>query len=144
MSDPVEPTLAPHTSRSEPPADAALEKTLRSLGYDVESPRAGDPQLGTLVARRDQGDRAVLFTADAGGRFRAEITWRVGEWPSNLDIGGVPARIVDGVTRSISVAGQTAGEQQLIDVLAGLEAVLPWADTAAEEGLHSGEHRSSQ
>ncbi len=122
----------------------ALVERLRSLGYDIETPQPGVPSSASIVARRDRGDQALLFTADSGGRFRAEITWRVGEWPSNLEIGGVPALIVDGVTRSISVAGQAAGEQQLIDVLAGLEAIAPWADSAAEEGLHSGEHRSRQ
>jgi len=127
------------TPAAGPHDDDALVETLGRLGYDIEAPHAGDPLLGPLVARRDQGDRAVLFTADAGGRFRAEITWRIGEWPSILAIAGIPARVVDGVTRSISVAGQTDDEKRLVNVLAELEALMPWANDPGTDGLHSGE-----
>ena len=73
-----------------------LEDKLREFGYDIEPTQHGAPPT-TIVARRDSEDRAVVIAIDAGGRFRAAITWVVGEWPSRDEIAGVPVRAVDTV-----------------------------------------------
>ncbi len=104
-----------------------LTERLRERGFDIDPPRPGDPEGGALVARRDWGDRAIVFSADAGGRFRVEITWLVGEWPSRQEIAGVPVRIVDGVTRSVSITGAVEPPGRLADVIDGLDAAVPWA-----------------
>jgi hypothetical protein len=104
-----------------------LTERLRERGFAIDPPRPGDPVDGAIVARRDWGDRAIVFSADAGGRFRVEITWLVGEWPSRQEIAGVPVRIVDSVTRSVTITGTVAQPERLTDVIDGLDAVVPWA-----------------
>jgi hypothetical protein len=112
---------------------ADIEDTLRSFGYDIEPPRPGNPPEGNVVARRDLGDRVILFTVDGGGRFRAEITWLVGEWPSRQAIAGVPVRVVDSVTRAVSIAGQAAEPGDLAGVVRGLGDIVPWAVATDDE-----------
>jgi hypothetical protein len=120
-------------------ANAALSDALRNLGYDIEPPSPGNPPSSEIVARRDLGDRVILFIADGSGRFRIEITWLVGEWPSRTEIAGVPLRAVDRVSRSVNLVGQTDEPRHLADVAAGLGAIVPWAgevtngDTAAKQ-----------
>jgi hypothetical protein len=107
----------------------ALEDTLRDFGYDIESQSAGNSPR-SIVARRDLEDRAVVIVIDAAGRFRAVITWVVGEWPSRDDIGGVPVRVVDAVSRAVTVTGQLDGPEQFAEVVAGLGTIAPWASVA--------------
>jgi hypothetical protein len=104
----------------------ALEDRLRELGYDIESTTAGNA-LRTIVARRDLEERAVVIAIDADGRFRAAITWVVGEWPSRDEIAGVPVRVVDAVSRTITVTGQMDGPEQVAEVVANLRTIVPWA-----------------
>jgi hypothetical protein len=106
---------------------------LREIGYDVASPQSGAPPGGSIVARRDLGDRAVVLAIDAGGRFRAEITWIVGEWPSRDEVAGVPVQVVDAVSRSVTVTGQMTGPEQVVEVLSGLGTIAPWAGVAETE-----------
>ena len=103
-----------------------LVTVLRGLGFDIESVGA-DQGDRALVARRDLGDRSILVTVDASGRFRVEITWLVGEWPSREVIGGVAVRIVDGVTRTVSVTGTVERLEAFPRVLQSLGGILPWA-----------------
>jgi hypothetical protein len=104
-----------------------LADRLRQLGYDIIPPRPGDPPDGSIVARRDLGDRAIELVLDGGGRFRAAFTWLVGEWPSRGGIAGIPVRAVDRVTRAVDVTGQVAAPGAFLDVIAGLDAFAPWA-----------------
>jgi hypothetical protein len=106
---------------------------LREIGYDIASPQSGAPPGGSIVARRDLGDRAVVIAIDAGGRFRAEITWIVGEWPSRDEVAGVPVRVVDAVSRAVTVTGQMAGPDQVFAVVSGLGAIASWASVAESE-----------
>ena len=106
---------------------------LREIGYDIASPQSGAPPAGSIVARRDLGDRVVVLAIDTGGRFRAEITWVVGEWPSQDEIAGVPVRVVDAVSRAVTVTGQMAGPEQVIAVVTGLGTVASWASVAESE-----------
>lgn len=110
----------------------ALADSLRSLGYDVEAPRLGEPPGSSITARRDLGDRGILVSVDGAGRFRIEITWLVGEWASHQEIAGIPARVVDSVTRAVNIAGQIDDRGHLVDVLAGLDGLVPWAGTAGD------------
>jgi hypothetical protein len=105
----------------------ALGDRLRDLGYDIVPPRTGDPPDGSIVARLDLGDRAIELVIDGGGRFRAALTWLVGEWPSRGEIAGIPVRVVDRVTRAVDVTGQVAAPEAFLDVVAGLDAFAPWA-----------------
>ncbi len=105
----------------------ALADKLREFGYDIEPMQHGVPLSSNLVARRDLEDRAVVIAIDAGGRFRATITWVVGEWPSRDEIAGVPVRVVDAVSRAVTVTGQIDEPERVAEVVAGLRTIAPWA-----------------
>ena len=111
----------------------AIRDRLRKIGYDIASSQFGAPSEGGIVARRDLGDRAVVLAIDIGGRFRAEITWVVGEWPSRDEIAGVPIQVVDTVSRAVTVTGEMAGPDQVVAVITGLGAIASWASVAASE-----------
>ena len=111
----------------------AIADRLREIGYDIASPQSGAPPGGSIVARRDLGDRAVVLAIDAGGRFRAEITWVVGEWPSRDEVAGVPVQVVDAVSRAVTVTGQMAGPEQILEIVTGLGAIASWAGVAESE-----------
>jgi hypothetical protein len=106
---------------------------LREIGYDIASPQSGASPGGSIVARRDLGDRAVVLAIDAGGRFRAEITWVVGEWPSHDEVAGVPVQVVDVVSRAVAVTCQLVGPEQVVEVVTGLGAIASWAGVVESE-----------
>jgi hypothetical protein len=108
----------------------AIADRLREIGYDIASSQSSAPPGGSIVARRDLGDRAVVLAIDAGGRFRAEITWVVGEWPSQDEIAGVAVQVVDAVSRAVTVTGQLSGPEQVFEIVTGLGTMTPWADVA--------------
>ena len=111
----------------------AIADGLRKIGYDVVSPQSGAPPGGSIVARRDLGDRAVVLAIDAGGRFRAEISWIVGEWPSQDEIAGVTVRVVDAVSRAVTITVQLSEPEQVIEVVNGLGTIAPWTDVSEPE-----------
>src|SRR5215207_4449126 len=111
----------------------AIRDRLQEIGYDIASPQSGAPPRGSIVARRDLGDRVVVLAIDAGGRFRAEITWIVGEWPSQDEIAGVTVRVVDSVSRAVTVSGQLSGPEQVIAVVSDLGTIVAWAAVAESE-----------
>jgi hypothetical protein len=111
----------------------AIACRLREIGYDIASPQTGAPPGRSIVARRDLGDRAVVLAIDAGGRFRAETSWIVGEWPSQDEIAGVAVRVVDSVSRAVTITGQLSSPEQVFEVVAGLGTIAPWADVADPE-----------
>jgi hypothetical protein len=111
----------------------AIADRLREIGYDIASSQTSALPGGSIVGRRDLGDRAVVLTIDAGGRFRAEITWVVGEWPSQDEVAGVAVRVVDSVSRAVTVTGQLSGPEQVIEVVSDLGTIVPWADVADSE-----------
>jgi hypothetical protein len=111
----------------------AIADRLRGIGYDIASSQSGAPAGGSIVARRDLGDRAVVLAIDAGGRFRAELTWVVGEWPSQDEIADVTVRVVDAVWRAVTVTGQLSGPEHVVDVVTGLGTIVSWADVANSE-----------
>lgn len=52
---------------------STLAAMLRERGFDVDA--AAPPQPGgSLVARRERGEQAVLVAVDAGGRVRVQLT----------------------------------------------------------------------
>jgi hypothetical protein len=111
----------------------AIADRLREIGYDIASSQSSGPPGGTVVARRDLGDRAVVLALDAGGRFRAEITWLVGEWPSRDEIAGAPVQVVDAVSRTVTVTGQMTAPEQVVAVVSGLGTIASWASVADSE-----------
>src|SRR5215208_4163696 len=111
----------------------AIADGLQKIGYDVVSPQSGAPPGGSIVARRDLGDRAVVLVVDAGGRYRAEITWVVGEWPSLDEIAGVPVHVVDAVSRAVTITGQMAEPDQVVALVSGLGTIASWASVADSE-----------
>jgi hypothetical protein len=116
----------------------SIADRLRQIGYDIASSQSSASQGGSIVARRDRGDRVIVLAVDAGGRFRAEITWVVGEWPSQDEIAGVAVRVVDAVSRAVTITGQLSEPEQLFDVIAGLGAVASWASVAESEAAPTG------
>jgi hypothetical protein len=111
----------------------AMADRLREIGYDIASSQSGAPPGGSIVARRDLGDRAVVLAIDVGGRFRAEISWVVGEWPSRDEIAGVPVQVIDAVWRTVTVTGQMAGPDQVVAVVSGLGSIASWAGVLGSE-----------
>jgi hypothetical protein len=111
----------------------AIADRLREIGYDIVSSQSSASPGGSIVARRDLGDRAVVLAIDAGGRFRAEITWVVGEWPSQDEIAGVTVNVVDAVSRGVTVTGQMSGPEQVVEVVTGLGTIASWVDVANSE-----------
>jgi hypothetical protein len=111
----------------------AIADRLREIGYDIASSQSSAPPGGSIVARRDLGDRAVVLAIDAGGRFRAELTWVVGEWPSQDEIAGVAVRVVDAVWRAVTITGQLSELEQVIEIVTGLGTIASWADVADTE-----------
>ena len=110
-----------------------LSDKLREIGYDIASSQSGSPPGDSIVARRDLGDRAVVLAIDAGGRFRAEITWVVGEWPSRDEVAGVPVQVVDAVSRAVTVTGQMSEPDQVVAVVRGLGTIASWAGVSGSE-----------
>lgn len=106
---------------------AQLADALRSFGYDIEPEDPAQPAGRNLVARRDLGDRSVLVVVDASGRFRAQVTWLVGEWPSSHQLGGEHVQVVDGVTRSVELTAALASPAQAAAVVADLGTIAAWA-----------------
>ena len=119
--------------QSWPEALPAIADSLREIGYDIASPQSGAPTGGSIVARRDLGDRTVLLAIDAGGRFRAELTWVVGEWASQDEIAGIAVQVVDAVSRAVTITGQLSGPEQVFEVVTGLGTIVSWADVADSE-----------
>jgi hypothetical protein len=111
----------------------AIADRLREIGYDIASSQSSAPPGGSIVARRDLGARAVVLAIDAGGRFRAELTWVVGEWPSQDEIAGVAVRAVDAVWRAVTITGQLSELEQVIEIVTGLGTIASWADVADTE-----------
>ena len=126
------------TAETWDPVLLAVADNLRDLGYDIEPSQRGEGPVRDVVARRDLGDRSEMLAVDASGRFRAAITWVVGEWPSRDEIAGVPVRVVDTVSRSVTITGQVASPDQILPVVAGLGENAPWASVAAPGPAPSG------
>ena len=116
----------------------SIADRLRQIGYDIASSQSSGPQGGSIVARRDRGDRVIVLAVDAGGRFRAEITWIVGEWPSQDEIAGVTVRVVDSVSRAVTITGQMSDPEQVFEVIAGFGEVPSWASVAGSEAAPVG------
>ena len=117
----------------------AVAEALRDLGYDIEPAHAGEGPVRDVVARRDLEDRTVMLAIDASGRFRAAITWVVGEWPSRDEVAGVPVRVVDAVSRAVTVTGQVESLDQILPVVTGLDANAPWASVAGSDQAPRGD-----
>ena len=128
MSDHDAGTVPPDAS--DIPGLETLADTLRRFGYDIEPPRAGEPAARSIVARRDLGDRAVLVAVDAGGRFRIEITWIVEERATAESLAGANVRVVDTVTRAITITGEAGAVERLAAIVAALGAAANWAQPA--------------
>lgn len=99
---------------------AAVEEILARIGYDIEPEQPGDPPHSTVVARHDLGDRAVVVTIDAGGRFRIDITSIAEEWSQSLSIAGVPVRAVETARRSLNLTGQISSQDEASRLVAAL------------------------
>lgn len=135
------------TRRSGPIGPLPLREmadSLRGFGYDIVPARPGVPPDGSIVARRDLGDRSVLIAIDAGGRIRAEITWLVGEWSSRATIGTIAAVVVDAVTRSVSVTGSIERPEALAGFLHGLGEIARWAGVPDSSPATPGSARESE
>ncbi len=111
----------------------ALASNLRDRGYDIEPPPPGESPIQSVIARRDLGDRSVVLAIDGSGRFRAAITWVVGEWPSRDELRGVPVRVIDAVSRVVTVTGQVDAPDRFLEVVASLDVLPPWASVLAPQ-----------
>jgi hypothetical protein len=113
----------------------AVEDILGRIGYDIETEQPGEPPHSTVVARRDLGDRAVVVTIDAGGRFRINVTSVAEEWSQLLSIAGVPVRAVETARRSLNLTGQISSQDEasrLVAELSDLDLSLDRSDAAGK------------
>lgn len=103
-----------------------LAEALGARGFDIVSvpARPGQPADSEVIARREMGEQVIEVTADAGGRFRLELTRRVGEWPSQLEVAGITVRVIDGVTRTVSATGTAPDPARIADVVDELISLL--------------------
>lgn len=111
---------------------AGLADSLRGMGYDIEpeTPERGRLAGSALIARRDLGERVVVLIADQAGRFRVTLTWLVGEWPAQVNVGGLGFRSVDRVSREVTLTGQTATLDEAVTVVRDLGEIESWAAPA--------------
>ena len=108
---------------------AELADSLRGMGYDIEleKPERGRPAGSAIVARRDLGERVVLLVIDQAGRFRADLSWLVGEWPAQVTLGSASFRSVDRVSREVTLTGQVASTEQAVAAVMAVGTVEPGA-----------------
>ena len=107
---------------------AAVRDNLNRIGYDIEPAQPGDPPYSSVVARREQGDRAIVVAIDAGGRIRVTISRTVEEWSQSLTVSGFPVRAVETLSSTLNLTGQVATQDdanQFVAALADLELPLP-------------------
>ena len=95
---------------------------LERLGYDVD---AADAHLaargGSVTARRDWGARSDLIALDAGGRFRATVTFATGETSEEEIVAGVPVRVVAEDRRVLTVTAILSDPEHLGPLVAALD-----------------------
>jgi hypothetical protein len=106
---------------------AVVQDNLSRIGYDIEPAQPGVPPNASVVARRDLGDRAILVAIDTGGRFRIDISRTVEEWSQPDSIAGISVRVVETVSRSLTLTGQIGNQEEagrLIAALTNLNLVL--------------------
>ena len=113
--------------------DPALTDLLRRFGYDIEPSRPGEGTETSIVARRDLGDRAVLLAIDAGGRFRVEVTQVVTERAAAETIAGVPARLVETITRALTISGTIVAWGRLPELIVELDVFIASARRTERE-----------
>jgi hypothetical protein len=113
-------------SESWPPAQ--LVTSLRQLRFDLEATDAGAE--GSLIARRDLGERVIVLALDRSGRFRIEITRTVGEQSAQGEIAGVAVHVVGTITRTATITGQAADPSAILAVVSAVETMLGWGDAA--------------
>jgi hypothetical protein len=102
-----------HTRQS-PWQPDQLRAELEQAGFDIVESRLGlRDGGGSLVARRDRGDRVEMISLDAGGRFRLTVTAVVGESSRAATVAGRPVRVVETVRRESTVAGTLDDPGQL-------------------------------
>jgi len=106
---------------------AALADSLRGMRYDIEPETPERPAGSAIIARSDLGERVVLLAIDQAGRFRADLTWLVGEWPAQVTLGGAALRSVDRVSRGVTLTGHVASLEQALAAVQGLGTIEPWA-----------------
>lgn len=100
----------------------ALRGLLEEAGYDVDASRATTPEGGgVLIARRDRGDDAIVATIDAGGRLRVAVTRTIRETAREVEVGGVPLRLIATVQHGSRLVGTLTGMGQLAALLPDLE-----------------------
>jgi hypothetical protein len=98
----------------------AVQDNLSRIGYDIEPAQPGDPPNASVVARRDLGDRVILVAIDAGGRFRIDISRRLEEWSQPDSIAGIAVRVVETVSRSLTLTGQIGDQEEAGKLIAAL------------------------
>jgi hypothetical protein len=95
---------------------------LERLGYDVDAAEARlAAARGSVTARRDRGARSDLIALDAGGRFRATVTFATGETSAEEIVAGVPVRVVAEGRRILTVAATLTDAEQVAPVVAALD-----------------------
>jgi len=98
----------------------AVADSLRRLGYDIEPAQATAGRDVALVARRDLGERGILFVLDASGRFRFELTSLVRESARRDVVAGVTVRVVETASRAVNMVGEVVDEPQAVALIVAL------------------------
>jgi hypothetical protein len=98
---------------------AELTEVFEELEFDVETADTSLPGGGgSLTARRERGNRAVLVKVDAGGRLQVLLTEELADdAAAPQEIGGVRLTITDTTIRRRTLRGTLSNVDQLRAVI---------------------------
>jgi hypothetical protein len=100
-----------------------IETALEAHSFDIDSTDATLPEGGgSLSARRDSGDHAIVLKVDAGGRLAITESQVLSDHAGDpIDIGGVTFKVTERTTRRRQLRGSIRELDQLQAVLASLD-----------------------
>ena len=101
-----------------------LRNILTALGFDVDTSDARHDS-GSMIARRDRGERSQVVVVDSGGRFRATLTVVLDEAARTEDVAGVTVRVVTETRRSVTVTALLSDADQLVSLVSTVDTFAP-------------------
>ena len=101
-----------------------LRDILETAGFDVDITAAVLDGGGSLSARRQRGEQAIVISIDSGGRFLMTLTSIVeSPPPRTAAVAGIQVRIVPELTRSTMISGHLPSVDHLKPLLDALPAL---------------------
>jgi hypothetical protein len=100
-----------------------IETALEAHSFDIDSTDATLPEGGgSLSARRDSGDHAIVLKVDAGGRLAITVSNVLADQAGEpVEIGGVTFKVTERTTRRRQLRGSIRELGQLQTILASFD-----------------------